>query len=573
MTGAGDNQRPLTVGAYQICRRLGGGGEGEVYLVRHIPTEQLRAAKILKSETQGRQMHEIHMMKRLHHPSLPQILDVFQWEGRIWLVMEYIQGKALSDIQGSNMTGERFFKIARELAEALMYLHSRKMPVLHLDIKPSNVLVKQDGHLTLIDFGASVLSSGGERAENCFGTRGFAAPEQFEGDRAGIDGRADIYGFGATMYYCLHGRIPEGGTQRRRERQLQKLYSGRPAYWKRRAGTILEKCLQRDRSRRYPDIPSLYQDICRAEQRYIRRKRAGEVMAAAAFFGLVTAFAAGAWMGSSSEGAAADSGQKCQQLLEMASGLGLAQSQSLYEEAAGLQPGGNWGLVLLARLTEDYLFTLEEEGMMKALLYSEVPGTDETVAEVMHRQPEMFGEFSYRLGLAYWYFYQEAGGKRAAASWFSQAMASQEGMGQPAGWLEAARIYADIGSYYEKLGRRDEEGRRQADFQTYWRDLKRLWELESLREGEAVIRRQMALEILSCLIMGAYEVRQSGESRTAVGQIMNELAGILQDEGNWPDDEQREVAAGQYRDAEAAVERAFADERGQEFEREQESAG
>lgn len=575
-------QKTLAGGVYRICRRIGGGGEGNVYLVQHIPTEQLRAAKIIKSEEPERQLHELHMMKHLHHPFLPQIIDVFQWEGQVWLIMEYIQGRALSEIRGRAVTGDQFFQIARDLAEVLIYLHSRENPVLHLDIKPSNILVKRDGHPALIDFGASVLSRDSKGAGARFGTRGFAAPEQLESAGNNVDERADVYGFGATMYYCLYGKKPyetaalsprrEGISRRRTHRRRLGCGGGRQAYWRRQAGTILEKCLQEDRDSRYPDFILLYRDICKAEKRCIRRKRLGGISVAVAFFLLVLTFAARAMLGGGSDDIALAAGQRYEQLLEMASGTGLAQAGSFYEEAAQIRPAGDWGLLILERLSEDYLFTVEEEGILKAVIYEEVPDSGQTVVEVMRQQPEVYGEFSYRLGLAYWYFYQGAGGKRAAASWFARAICSQDGQEHPAKWLDAARIHADIGGYYEKLGRQDEEGRRQADFQTYWSDLKKLWGLDSLQKESAGIRRQVASEILSCLIMGAYEVRQSGENRKTVEQILNSVAETVQDEKIWPESEQREVATEQYWGAAAAVERAFADERGQRFEEEQESA-
>ena len=83
-------------GNYQKIRRLGKGGDGTVYLVRYLPTEQLRAAKQLK-ENGGRRVHELKMMKRLHHPSLPQIIDVLECGGQTGLVMEYIRGRTLSE--------------------------------------------------------------------------------------------------------------------------------------------------------------------------------------------------------------------------------------------------------------------------------------------------------------------------------------------------------------------------------------------------------------------------------------------------------------------------------------------
>ncbi|MCC8067193.1 MAG: protein kinase [Clostridiales bacterium] len=140
---------------YQIIRCLGSGGEGTVYLVCHLITEQLRAAKVLKNIGEGRK-HELNMMKHLKHTSLPGVIDVLEEDGIIWLIMEYIHGQRLDYAVAKGMTETQVWSIARQLSEVLLYLHTRKVPVYHLDIKPSNILVRQDGSIVLIDFGASI---------------------------------------------------------------------------------------------------------------------------------------------------------------------------------------------------------------------------------------------------------------------------------------------------------------------------------------------------------------------------------------------------------------------------------
>lgn len=96
-------------GNYRMIRRLGSGGDGIVYLVEHVPTEQLRAAKRIEGSRAGERVNELNMMKHLHHPSLPQIIDILECAGQTWLVMEYIRGVALSESDYRTVTAEQFF--------------------------------------------------------------------------------------------------------------------------------------------------------------------------------------------------------------------------------------------------------------------------------------------------------------------------------------------------------------------------------------------------------------------------------------------------------------------------------
>ena len=148
---------------YCILRELGSGGEGKVYLVRHQVTEQLRAAKRLWKGTDADRLHELKMMKRLRHPSLPEVIDVLPEKDCIWLIMTYVKGQCLQELFGGGISEMEFFSIAGQLSEVLGYLHGRRMPILHLDIKPTNLLLKRNGRLVLIDFGAALQGQPGIR--------------------------------------------------------------------------------------------------------------------------------------------------------------------------------------------------------------------------------------------------------------------------------------------------------------------------------------------------------------------------------------------------------------------------
>lgn len=553
---------------YEILKKIGSGGDGTVYLARHLPTEQLRAAKALKPTVQKDRLHELNMMKSLKHPSLPQILDVVEAQGQLWLIMEYIHGKCLLGADCEQMTAEQFFAVARQLAEVLAYLHTRPVPVLHLDIKPSNVLIRQNGPPVLIDFGAAIWSAPGEKA--CFGTPGFAAPEQLAraeqpAKEVGLDSRADVYGFGALLYYYLYGHPPQAC-------HLGERFKEKRAFWKRYTDRLLSGCLQKEPDKRYADGRALCRAVCRAERRYDRGRQVRMLGRAVGLLAVVVLFAAGSLLREGTRlGTDGSTQEEYERLLGMAKGLGFEQAAVCYEEAAGLCPDdGGWCIDLLDRIEADYLFTAEEEAIVKRLIFAVVPGRSQTVEEILGKDPGTYGEFAYRLGLLYWYFYEGAGGKSAAAQWFEAAVQSQED-GGTSDWMEAARIHADIGKYYERLGKTDLNGQSQADELDYWRDLKRLWELDALKEENAGVGRQVAQELLSYLIMRTYDLYRAGETKEELLCILESVEqreaawreaetenGVSNGEGKeqreaaWPDRQQCEAAR-------AAVERVFAE--------------
>jgi hypothetical protein len=187
------------------------------------------------------------------------------------------------------------------------------------------------------------------------------------------------------------------------------------------------------------------------------------------------------------------------------------------------------------------------------------------------------------MGVEYWYYYQESGGKSAAARWFQLALATDGA--QQADWYASASIHADIGSYYEKLGQIEDEDRRRDALCTYWDDLRQLWQMAESETMQVQVRMQIGTEMCSCLLMGAAEIAGSGESQDTLLQILDEVqtwADMLQTEQETQQetdlleegiqeqnlqkqkDEMNDVCFA----ARMAVERVFADERGMAFETE-----
>ena len=173
--------------------RIGRGGEGSLYLARDLELGIYRAVKELPAEKK----REAGLLRLLEHPSLPKMIDYTEQNGHCYLVMEYIRGKSLRQYldEGKVFSGEEILSIADTVLEILKYLHSRKPAVYYGDLKPDNLMLTESGRLYLVDFGSAVLGYEG-KSFTCLGTKGYAAPEQYQGQ---IVPSSDFYALGKTV--------------------------------------------------------------------------------------------------------------------------------------------------------------------------------------------------------------------------------------------------------------------------------------------------------------------------------------------------------------------------------------
>ena len=150
---------------------------------------------------------ELNALKYCSHPSLPKIYNIIKEEENFYLVMEYVEGINLKKYVARNgiVKTKLLQDIMMQVCSGIYYLHSLEPPIVYRDLKPSNIILKNDGRVKLIDFGIAKRYRTDVADEQAFGSVGFAAPEQF-GDAKGMslyntDIRTDIYGIGTTMYY------------------------------------------------------------------------------------------------------------------------------------------------------------------------------------------------------------------------------------------------------------------------------------------------------------------------------------------------------------------------------------
>ncbi len=220
---------------YRIAQPIGQGGMGSVYLAEDLRLEgrkcAIKAVRIDPSsdqdeitELQHQFSREASILARLDHPNLPKVSDYFTEVDQDYLVMDYVSGKDLKEIIDEARRNNRFLteievlNWARQLCDALDYMHNQDTPVLHRDIKPSNIKLTPSGLIKLVDFGlVKVLAKDDSRTVTVLQGRGTAAYtplEQYGEDDTHTDARSDIYSLGATLYHLLTNQPPAEAKQR-----------------------------------------------------------------------------------------------------------------------------------------------------------------------------------------------------------------------------------------------------------------------------------------------------------------------------------------------------------------------
>lgn len=254
----------MAVQRYRVLKKLGEGGCGRTWLVRDRKLGKLWAMKEWR-EKEGAQ-EELRILRELESPCFPRIVECFQENGRQYLLMDWIRGRTLEEalLQEGPLPWRTAAAYAAKICGALETLHGGTPAILHLDLKPSNIILTQDGP-RLIDFGNAVLADAAAdltaadgrkagaaeangtaaagRAEAALpadralrGTPGYAAPELYSG--RGADIRSDVYGLGAVLCAMLTGKRP-GPAGNRTEAAPERLWE------------IVEKAMEEDRESRF----------------------------------------------------------------------------------------------------------------------------------------------------------------------------------------------------------------------------------------------------------------------------------------------------------------------------------
>lgn len=207
-------------GRYHLVERLALGGMGEVWRATDLRSGRAVAAKILRPELAGDEIFlsrlraEARNSRGLRHPNLAVVLDSGERDGSGWIIMELVQGEALSDVleRRGTLEAAEILPILAQVARALQVVHDAG--VVHRDVKPSNILITREGLAKLTDFG---ISTGAHQRPltatgMVMGTAQYLSPEQAVGNMATPAG--DLYALGVIAYEALVGHRPfTGATQ------------------------------------------------------------------------------------------------------------------------------------------------------------------------------------------------------------------------------------------------------------------------------------------------------------------------------------------------------------------------
>lgn len=524
---------------YQIIDLIGVGGMANVWLARDERLGKLWAIKEIKPNTRGVQgevfrqalIDEANLMKRLDHVAIPRVVDIMDTGKTTFVVMDYVEGQSLSaQLRAQKKPFDQKSVIAWgiQLCDVLGYLHSLGDGIVYRDMKPGNVIVREDQTVRLIDFGIAMdLSQGDDSTTRVVGTPGYAAPEQIRPREPGqcvepIDGRADVYALGATLYTLVTGHIPkrtedDGGAE-------SVVFGIRPIReWNPKLSEGLERIILRathvDPANRYQSMQEMRYDLEHhevlteewrvAQKKKIVKVRRHALCACASFLLGMSCFAGSQALGRMSYQSVMHEAESASRMSPEGT---VSEAEQLVQEARTLNPTSlDPYRLLLSIYKTDYCLSDDEARRLQRAFGQ---------ASSLGKEPG-YAQLCFDVGICYLSYYglQYRGGSvgnaaivsaNAAAPWFGRALAACEGDSSNAESLSpgdkaTAEIYRTITEFYDEVTRAGKEGRTAEDsYRRFWEALKTILEHETSmpdaqKSAEGVRSRlcQVGSEVLS----------------------------------------------------------------------------
>ncbi len=266
---------------YKITALLGEGGMGTVYLAEHITIQRKVAVKVLHSQLtkneslRQRFQNEAVLMAKLQHPSIVSLIDFFEQDGNLFLIMEYVDGISLDDFiknLSAPVSIERGKNIMLQILNGFAYAHSNG--IIHRDVKPSNIFITKNDQVKILDFGIAKLLDDVQnkltKTGTQIGTAYYMSPEQVKAQE--LDQRTDIYSLGITFYELLSGFCPYANSQseydvyrRIVEEPLVSLTESLGNQYS-HVWTVIEKQTQKNKAWRYSNCNEIIRDLTNEDQ-------------------------------------------------------------------------------------------------------------------------------------------------------------------------------------------------------------------------------------------------------------------------------------------------------------------
>lgn len=479
----------LIEGKYQVLTEIGKGGMSRVYLAMDKNLNKQWAIKEVKRKANDKSSEavmksalvEANLMKKLDHPLLPRIVDIIQKPDVIYVVMDYIEGEPLSKVlekQGAQSQDD-VIRWAKDLCNALDYLHNQNPPIIYRDMKPANIMLKPDGNIKLIDFGIAREY----KAENLsdtvsLGTKGYAAPEQF-GGHGQTDARTDIYCLGVTLYHLVTGKNPTEPPY--------EIYPIR--YWNPTLSAGLEKiilkCTQMNPADRYQSCAELeyalehYEEADEAYLSVVRKKFR-------LFLTFAIAAAASLFIGimgqvlknhTETQDYAAD--------IQMAETAATdADKIAYYSKAISIKPDETepyYGLIETFKSDAD--FTVDEEKIFNSEINTDLENL---------KKNKDYPNLAFEIGKLYWYYYSygldgnddnDITRMKSSVTWFDDVVniGGKDNIN-----YSIAKIYSDIGAFNKDVTLKINEASDSGMYKPYFEKITKLYNSLQYEDNEIV---------------------------------------------------------------------------------------
>ena len=465
----------LVDGKYRIIAQTGKGGMSTVWLALNEAVNKQWAIKEVKKSSPSTSdqiikqnlVTEAGILRHLKHPHLPSIVDIFNEDDTFLIVMDYIEGRTLSDIlkeQGRQPQAD-VVDWALQICSVFKYLHGLNPPIIYRDMKPGNVMLKPDGNIMVIDFGTAreYKHESGEDTIH-LGTKGYAAPEQFQDNHQQTDPRTDIYNLGATMYHLVTGKNPSKPPFKFLPiRQVDRTLSSG-------LESIILKCVAPDPNERYQTVDDLefalehYQEL---EVETIKQKSLayrkwvtlGCVATILSSLSVVVRLYANSLLSNTYD----------EELRSARIAVNQDEQIEDYISAIKLNPSNE---VAYEELLEDVFlkdgnFSQDEANQLTSLVgYKQGSKTIQDIFKETNQSG--YENFAYKMGLAYFYYYENDGNKQLSKPWFeiakdSTAIEEKE--------KERAKKFYQIADYYIQSGNINKAGDADVDYKDFYKQL------------------------------------------------------------------------------------------------------
>lgn len=518
---------------YEILTLIGQGGMSKIYLARDRRLNKQWAVKEIQKKARDKNnevvvqsaIAEANMIKQLDQPSIVRIVDIIDNPDVIYIIEDYIEGETLNTILEENgaQPQELVIEWAMQICEALEYLHTRKPAIIYRDMKPSNVMLKPDGNIKIIDFGIAREYKEQSLADTVsLGTKGYAAPEQF-GGKGQTDARTDVYCLGVTLYHLVTGHSPCDPPY--------EIYPIR--HWNPQLDpgleAVIEKCTQLNPNDRYQSCAELlyalqhYKENGAAYRAKQKKKLATFLVTAAACILFAIVGVLGLTMRTYT-----NNEDYNQNILQAEKAATSEEKVQYYGKAIEIKPNEIEAyLGMVEAYKDDAVFTVDEEKGFKTKINANLSGL---------REQSDYGSLAFEIGKLYWYYYDygktetadnQVTRMKSAIQWFEDAT---EYGGQSADYYLMSTIYRDIGKFNRDITLNIEEASDKGKYGPYWENINELVSMVMSSEDESEI---IELEIYKLAMYSietyARKFKADGVSQEDMIQLFNTVKEAVAD--------------------------------------------